>query len=292
MQTGMVLQYMANGLMVGGVYSLMALGIVLIYKSTSVFNFAIGQMTMFGAYFLFMFNQQFGLPVWVSLLLAVAGGAAVGWLIERLTLRPLIGQSLLSAVLVTLALSYLLSGVIMGIWGGITKQAPAFLPKGVLTVGGVGVSYDLMGSFFLAMAVFVMLVLFYQRSRAGLAMRATAESHQIAQARGINVRFVFSLSWAICGLLAAMVGMLLSQRFGVSTALSGIGLKAFPAVLFGGLDSIPGALIGGLVVGVLENLAGGLIATWAMEITPYVVLLLILIVRPEGLFGLRRIERI
>jgi branched-chain amino acid transport system permease protein len=162
----------------------------------------------------------------------------------------------------------------------------------VLTIGGVAFSYDLLGAFFLAMAIFVILVLFYQRSRTGLAMRATAESHQIAQARGINVRIIFSLSWAICGFMTAMVGMLLSQRFGVSTSLSTIGLKAFPAVLFGGLDSIPGALIGGFVVGILENLAGGYIATWAMEITPYIILLLILIVRPDGLFGLKRIERI
>lgn len=287
-----VLQYMANGLMVGGIYALIALGIVLIYKSTGVFNFAIGQMMMFGAFFFWMSTDRFGLPIWTALLLSLVGGAAVALLIERFTLRPLIGQPLLSSVLVTLALVYFLNGVAMGIWGAYQYKVAEFLPGAPVSVGGVVFSHDLLWSFFLAMVLFVLLYLFYQRTRMGLAMRATAESHQIAQARGINVRTIFSLSWALCGLIAAVCGMLLAYRLGVSQFLSLIGLKAFPAVLFGGLDSIGGALIGGLTVGLLENLAGGLIAPWLMEITPYIILLLVLIFRPEGLFGLKRIERI
>ena len=287
-----VLQYIANGLMVGGVYALIALGIVLVYKSTSVFNFAIGQMMMFGAFFFWMCTEQFGLPIWVSLLLGLVGTVIVGLLIERFTLRPLIGQPLLSAVLVTLALVYFLNGVAMGIWGAYPQALPEFLPGAPVSVGGVVFAHDMLWSFFLAMAIFVLLLLFYQRTRVGLAMRATAESHEIAQARGINVRTIFSLSWAICGVVAAVAGMLIAYRLGVSQFLSLVGLKAFPAVMFGGLDSIAGALIGGLTVGVLENLAGGLIAPWMMEITPYIILLLVLIFRPEGLFGLKRIERI
>jgi len=287
-----VLQYIANGLMVGGIYALIALGIVLIYKSTSVFNFAIGQMMMFGAFFFWMTTEQFGLPIWAGLVVSLTGSVVVGLLIERFTLRPLIGQPLLSAVLVTLALVYFLNGVAMGIWGAYPYRLPDFLPGAPVSIGGVVFPHDLLWSFFIAMTLFVLLLLFYQRTRMGLAMRATAESHQIAQARGINVRTIFSMSWALCGLVAAVCGMLLAFRLGVSQFLSLVGLKAFPAVLFGGLDSIPGALIGGITVGVLENLAGGLIAPWMMEITPYIILLLVLIVRPEGLFGLKRIERI
>ncbi len=134
MQTGMVLQYIANGFMVGGVYALIALGIVLVYKSTSVFNFAIGQMMMFGAFFFWMFIDWFGLPVWASLLLALAFGAGLGLLIERFTLRPLIGQSLLSAVLVTLALAYLLNGIAMGIWGAYQQRVPEFLPGAPISI--------------------------------------------------------------------------------------------------------------------------------------------------------------
>lgn len=287
-----LLQYIANGFMVGGVYALIALGIVLVYKSTSVFNFAIGQMMMFGAFFFWMFTAWFGLSVWASLLLALACGVGLGLLIERFTLRPLIGQSLLSAVLVTLALAYLLNGIAMGIWGAYQQRVPEFLPGAPISIGGIVFSHDLLWSFFLAMLIFVLLFLFYQRTRLGLAMRATAESHQVAQARGINVRTIFSVSWALCGLVAAVGGILLAYRLGVSQFLSLIGLKAFPAVLFGGLDSILGAIVGGLTVGILENLAGGLIAPWMMEITPYIVLLLVLMFRPQGLFGLKIIERI
>ena len=287
-----VLQYIANGLMVGGIYALIALGIVLVYKSTSVFNFAIGQMMMFGAFFFWMCTEQFGLPIWAGIVLALIGTVIVGLLIERFTLRPLIGQPLLSAVLVTLALAYFLNGVAMGIWGPYPQALPDFLPGAPVSIGGIVFAHDLLWSFFLAMAIFVVLLLFYQRTRVGLAMRATAESHDIAQARGINVRTIFSLSWAICGVVAAVGGMLLAYRLGVSQFLSLVGLKAFPVVLLGGLDSIGGALVGGLIVGLAENLAGGLIAPWMMEITPYIILLLVLIFRPEGLFGLKRIERI
>ena len=287
-----VLQYIANGVMVGGVYALIALGIVLVYKSTSVFNFAIGQMMMFGAFFLYTFTEQFGLSIWLSLVLALVGSMIVGLLIERFTLRPLIGQPLLSAVLVTLALAYFLNGVAMGVWGGYQQRLPDFLPGAAVSVGGIIFAHDLLWSFCLAMTIFVLLLVLYRRTRLGLALRATAESHYVAQARGINVRAAFSVSWGLCGLVAGVTGMLLGYRLGVSQFLALIGLRAFPAVLFGGLDSIAGALIGGLLVGVLENLAGGLIAPWMMEITPYIILLLVLIIRPEGLFGLKRIERI
>jgi branched-chain amino acid transport system permease protein len=287
-----LLQYIANGLMVGGIYALIALGIVLVYKSTSIFNFIIGQMMMFGAFFFWMFSAQFHWPIWVSMIIALITSGIVGLLVERLTLRPLIGQPLLSSVLVTLALVYLLNGVAMGIWGAYQHSLPDFLPGTRVVIGEIVFAHDLLWSFALAMIVFVLLLVFYQRTRVGLAMRATADSHQIAQARGIDVRRIFSLSWALCGLIAGVGGMLLAYRLGVSQFLSLIGLKAFPAVLFGGLDSVTGALVGGLTVGILENLAGGLIDPWMSEITPYIVLLLILIIKPDGLFGVKRIERI
>jgi len=289
MQT--ILQYIANGIMVGGVYALSALGIVLVYKSTSVFNFAIGQMMMLGAFFLWTCVEVFHMPLWLSFIVAVTAGVMLGMLIERLTLRPLIGQPLLSAVLATLALSYFLNGITIGIWGAYQQKLPEFI-TGAITIGGVVFSNDLLWSFIIAMALFVVLSFLYQRTKMGLLMRATAESHQVAQARGIKVRAIFSWSWALCGFVAAVGGMLLALRLGVSQYIALVGLQAFPAVLFGGLESIPGAIVGGLVVGLLQNLTGGLIAPWLMETTPYVILLLVLIFRPEGLFGEKRIERI
>lgn len=287
-----ILQYIVSGVMIGGVYALIALGIVLINKSTGVFNFAAGQMMMFGAFFYWTFSVGLGLPIWISIILALISTAILGILIERFTLHPLIGQPVLSAVLVTLALSYFLNGIAAAFWGTIPLKAPDFLPETNLNIGGVVFPNDLLWSFCISIFVFVLLFLFYQRTKAGLAMRATAESHQIAQARGINVGNIFTLTWAICGLLAAIGGILLSYRLGVNSFLALIGLKAFPVVLFGGLESIGGAIVGGITVGVLETLAGGLIATWVMEITPYIVLLIILVFRPEGLFGQKRIERI
>lgn len=286
------MQYIASGIMVGGVYSLIALGIVLINKSTGVFNFAVGQLMMFGAYFFWTFSVVLSLHIWISLLLALLATAILCILIERFALQPLIGQPVLSAILVTLALSYALNGISLAIWGSTPQRAPAFLPGSNLSIGGVVFANDLLWSFCIAMGIFVLLYLFYQKTKAGLAMRATAESHQIAQARGINVVSIFALTWAIAGILAAVGGILLANRLGVNQLLSHIGLKAFPVVLFGGLESIGGAIIAGLIVGVLENLAGGYIATWLMEITPYIVLLIVLIFRPEGLFGQKRIERI
>jgi len=285
-------QYIANGLMVGGVYALIALGIVLIYKSTSVFNFAVGQMMMFGAFFCWTFIDALGLPTWLGLPLSLVGGAALGLLVERLTLRPLIGQPILSSIAMTLVVAYLLGGIAMAIWGAHQRPLPEFLPGGTVSLGNVVFSVELVWSFFLALAIFGILVLFYQRTRIGLAMRATAEDHQVAQARGISVRNIFGLSWALAGIVAVAGGILLGYQLGVSQFLSLVGLRAFPAVLLGGLESIPGAIVGGLLVGILENLVGGLINPWLMDITPYVIVLFVLIIRPDGLFGQKRIERI
>lgn len=286
------IQYIANGIMQGGVYALIALGIVLIYKSTGVFNFAVGQMMLFGAFFFWTFVEKLGLPAWIGLVGSLACGAILGLLAERLVLRPLIGQPILSSVLITLALSYFLGGSSLAIWGAYQGSLPEFLPLTSSHLGGIVLPADLIWSFALALVIFAILVVFYQRSRLGLAMRATAESHQIAQARGINVRNIFSVTWAIAGAIATVAGIILGYRMGLGSFLAMVGLRAFPAVLLGGLDSIPGAIIGGLIVGILENLANGYTASWIADITPYVILVLVLIFRPQGLFGLKRIERI
>jgi len=149
-----------------------------------------------------------------------------------------------------------------------------------------------MWAFLMAILVFGILVLFFQKSRVGLAMRATAESHLVARARGIKVERIFGITWAIAAGMAALCGIFLAARMGLEITISVVGLKAFPAVIFGGMESILGAMVGGLTVGLLENLAGGFISTWFMEVTPYIVLLLVLIIKPQGLFGEKRIERI
>lgn len=286
------LQYVATGLMVGGVYALVALAIVLIYKATGIFNFAVGNIMMFGAFVCWSFMAQLGMNPWLALVLAVLAGAILGWVVDRFAMRPLIGQPILAPVMVTLALAYLFDGLVVLIWGGNVRSFPNFLPGERIYLGPAVVSSDLLWAFVVGLLVFGILVLVFQRSRVGLAMRATAESHLVARARGIKIERIFGIIWAISAAMATLAGVFLAARMGLEVTISVVGLKAFPAVIFGGMESVLGALIGGITVGLLENLAGGFISTWFMDVTPYIVLLLVLIIRPEGLFGQKRIERI
>lgn len=286
------LQYVVNGIMSGGVYSLIALGIVLIYKSSSVFNFAIGEMVMLGAFFMWTFLDVLGLHFLISIFLSVLACALVGFLMQRLSIQPLIGQPILSAILVTLGLSHILSGLSMLVWGGTSERLSGALPGKPIFVGGVVIPHDLLWCFVATVIIFLFFTLFYKYTNLGLAMRAVAEDHMVAQARGVNVRKIFAAVWMLAGIIASVGGILLGYRLGITQFLAILGLKAFPAVLFGGIESIAGAFVGGIVVGLLESLAGGYIAAWLMETSPYIVLLLVLIFRPEGLFGLKIIERI
>jgi branched-chain amino acid transport system permease protein len=284
-------QFFLNGLMVGGIYALIAVGVVVVFRSTKIFNFAVGDMLMVGGFITFMFID-IGIPPLAAIVLAVGAGALLGLIIERIALRPMIGQPVLAAVMVTLAISYLLKGITLLIWGGHPKTFPRFLPGHVFRAGGVVWSHELLWTFGVTMFLFGLFALFYKYSRFGLDMRATAEDHQLAQTRGISVKGIFALTWALAGVTAVVGGVFLGLKLSLNLPLADVGLKAFAAVMFGGLESILGALIGGLIIGVLENMIGGLIDPSLKEITPYIILLLVLVFRTEGLFGLKRIERI
>ena len=288
------LQFCINGILVGGIYALLALGIVLIYKSTRVFNFAVGEMLTLGGFVLYFFMTIFKCPVWIGLPLAFVAALLIGLGIERLTLRPLIGQPILAAIMATLALSLILRGIIFITFGSPTVPFPSkILPQETVLLGEMFFPLDLVFTFLIAMLVFILLSLFFKFTKTGMFMRATAESHETAQATGIQVERIFGITWGIASLTATIGGILLADRIGLGlSSLPGLALKAFPAVLFGGLESIGGAIIGGIIIGILESLVGGYVDPKFSEITPYVVLLIILLFRPEGLFGLKRIERI
>ncbi len=288
------LQYLINGILAGSLYALLALAIVLIYKSTRVFNFALGEMMTMGAFILYMFMATFHLPVWMSMLLTIISCLIIGLLIERLALRPLIGQPLLAAIMATLALSLIFRGIVLFVWGSPTiSYTTKFLPAGASFVGELFFSKELLYTFLISLTVFILMTIFFKFTKTGLFMRATAEGHDVAQASGINVEKVFGFTWAIAALIAAAGGILLGSRFGLGIGtLPLVAIKAFPAVFFGGLESIKGAIIGGLTVGILESFVGGYIDPKFSEITPYVILLVVLLFLPEGLFGLKRIERI
>ena len=313
----LVPQQLINGLLNGGTLALIALGIVLIFKSSEVFNFAHGHMVMVGAYMTWWFAVEpgddgvgFGFPFWIAAILALLVAILVGLLIERIVLRPMTGQPLLSIMLVTLGLAQLFEGVTTVFFGTEPKSnfpAP-FAPTDVWVipvppVNGTSivfldvlrVPYARLSAFVVALAAAAIFIAFFQYTNIGLSMRATSENHELAQSVGIRVNRVFGISWAIAGIIATLGGVLLATISGVSLNIFTVALIAFPAILLGGLESLGGAILGGIAVGLVQALvqASSVIEVRnSTDIAPYVLLLIVLIVRPEGLFGQKRIERI
>ena len=307
----LVPQQFITGLLNGGIIAIIALGIVLIYRSSEVFNFAHGQLLMLGAFVTWWFagadengSELFNLPLWAAIPLAILAMAGLGLLIERLALRQMTGQPLLAIVLMTLGLAQLLEGsaaIIFGIQPKNNFPAP-FSPSDVITVPFPGAFNDtiiikqaLLATFIVAIVAAIVFMLYFQYTRTGLAMRATSEDHELARSVGINVPRVFGLSWAIAGIVATVGGVLLATLTGVSLSLAVVALVAFPAILLGGLESFPGAIVGGLLVGLSQALvqaSSNQVVRGTSEIAPYILLLVVLLLRPEGLFGEKRIERV
>ena len=282
---------LVQGLLVGGVYALIALGFVLVFKSSLVLNLAHGQMIAVLAYFLYYMLGSWGLSDWIGILLIVPCGAILGLLMERLAVRPLLGQPFLSVLMMTLMVGFLLNGVRVLIWGSESFVLP-FTPTGQWTIGPVNVIPAAAISFLVAVVIFVLLSALFRYTKVGLSMRVVAADHEVAQSLGIMVKRVFSLSWAISGAFAALCGVLAGMVFTVTFSMGdqvlGVGL---PVLLLGGLNSIPGAMAGGLIIGLVEAL-GSYFQPGLKEIIPWIVMLIILLIRPYGLFGERRIERI
>jgi len=302
----LAVQWLITGLLVGAIYSLVALGLVVIYKASSIFNFAHGWLMLVGGLLCWTFFQSQGWPLWLSILAALAIAVIVGLLIERVTLRPLIGQPILTTIMMTLALAQLLQGIVMLVWGANPHPLPIFvddaglpmaplkLATAALLGGDIILKIQLVWSFVIAMIGFGIFALFFRFTKTGLSMRAAAEDHQLAQSVGVPVRRIFGLAWAIAAIVAAAAGTLQGAGTGLDPiAVPTMALRAFPAVLLGGLESIPGAIVGGLIIGVVETMTSGYISTSAgQELAPFLVLMLVLIIKPDGLFGQKRIERI
>jgi len=290
------LQLLVQGLAIGSVYSLVALGFVLIYKASGVINFAQGELLMLGAYFCLAFLVQAKLPLWVALALTIVVMALVALIVERLVLRPLIGEPVISIIMATIGLALVFKAATAAAWGTQLRSFPAIFPDVPVKLGQVIISQVYIWTFCTAMLLMVAFALFFKFTRLGIAMRATANSHQVALSMGISVKSIFALSWAISAVVSAIGGVLIGSINGVNITFSDFGLKVFPAVILGGLDSIPGAVIGGLVVGILENLSGGYLSRYfgggVKEVAPFVFLVIILMVKPYGLFGTKEIERV
>jgi branched-chain amino acid transport system permease protein len=292
-----LLQAIASGLMVGSLYSLIGLGIVVIYKSTRVFNFAQGGLLMVGAYLAWSFMEQAGMPIWLALICGLGSAVGIGFFIEAFGMRRMVGQPILSLIIVTLALQALIDGLVTLFWGHNNYLVyPEFIPPNPVQFLHIILSLQHIIVFFITMLVIALFVLFFQYSKWGLDMRAVAEDHQAAMCMGVSIKVVFVLAWVIAAVLAYIGGVLLGSINGVSTSLHHIAANCFPVVLLGGLESIPGVLIAGLVVGILEYMSGlyldPIVGASTREIAPYCILVLVLMIKPYGLFGLPRIERI
>src|SRR5580704_9749253 len=285
-----------NGLMIGLMYALIALGFVLVYKATDAINFAQGEFVMFAGFIAAGAAYFAGLPFIVCALLAVVGMAAFGFGLERIVLRPLIGRPVVAVIMATIGVAALLRGFATLVFGAGTRAivmpvsddpiflGPVMLPPVQLVSAGVSLAF---------LAGFTW---FFLRTRMGVAMRAVADSQQVAMAMGINVPRYFALAWAMAGMVSALGGVVWGAMVGVDNQLALVGLKVFPVVILGGLDSIIGAVIGGLIVGVVENLAAGYLDPYVgggtKDFAPYLLMIAALMVRPEGIFGRRRIERV
>jgi len=290
------LQLLLNGLVVGSIYSLVALGFVIIFKSSGILNFAQGEFLLLGAY-VFLAVASAHAPIGAALLLTFAFSAVLGIVLERLVLRPLIGEPIISVIMVTLGLSSVLRAIVQGIWGTDTRPLPSVFSLDPIQLGPLPIARGYLYSAGCVAVLLVVLTLFFTHALPGIAMRATADSQQVALSMGISVRRIFALSWSIAAVVSAVGGILLATlRGGVDGSLAVLGLKVLPAVIVGGLDSIGGAILGGLLIGVLENLSGGYLdpvfGGGVKEVAPFVALVLILMVRPYGLFGKVRIERV
>ncbi len=294
------IEVLIGGLLAGVMYSLVALGFVLIYKASGVFNFAQGAMVFFAAATFVGLQQDYGINFWVALVLALGVMILFGLATERAVLRPLVNQPQIALFMATIGLTFFIEGLSQMVWGANVRALDLGLQdeplQWITDRTGMSVSkFDLVAAG-VAAALVTALALFFSRTRIGRALRAVADDHQAALAVGIPLQHIWAIVWAVAGAVALVAGLLWGARNGVQYALTFVALKALPVLILGGFDSIPGAIVGGLIVGASEKLAevylgpyvGGGIEGWF----PYVLALAFLLVRPEGLFGEKIIRRI
>lgn len=285
-------QLTITGLANGAILALAALGFVIIFKATGVINFAQGYFLLLGGYLVWAGIVDFNLPWVVAVVVALLIAVLVGLTTERFVLRPLVGENVISVIMVTIGLAFILQGVVQFVWGTEPRPMPAFIPRGSVDVLGVPVSLNRIWAVVVAGAVLAALTLFFQRSRHGIAMRAVADDQQAAMVVGISVRRVFALAWALAAASAVLAGVIVANLFGVSGEVAVFGLLVFPVVILGGLDSVPGAMVAGGIIGLLVSYTAGYVGGGLQQVIPFVVLVLILLFRPYGLFGEVRIERV
>jgi branched-chain amino acid transport system permease protein len=296
---------LVSGIMVGSIYALVALGWVLIYKCSGVLNLAMGELTLIGAYVCLSLFTWFQRPIGhgtTAFVLALAGtlvvGAVLGLLTERVFLRKMIGEPVLSVIMVTVGLSFFFKGVVEFLWGTDTRvfTPEVFSKKPIPIWGSIYVDSVYLWSFVAAIILLLIFVSFFKYTRWGLAMQATADDEMAALSLGVSAKYVYALAWAIAFMAAGVGGTLLGNVNGVNISVGYLGLLVVPAVVLGGLNSVPGAIVGGIIIGVLQNLADGYLSEFTpggvKEVAPLAFMVIVLLFKPFGLWGWERIERV
>ncbi len=293
----LLLHLIINGVILGTLYGVVAMCFTLIYKASQVVNFAQGEFLLIGAWVCWWLLTSFALPFWLGFLITFAFMMAFGILLQVVVLRPLIGEPVISVIMVTIGLSIFFQAMVKWLFGVIVQPFPPIFETKTVDILGLNVQPAYLMSFVISILIMAAFAWFFKTSRLGLAMRATAFDQQVAQSLGISVKQVFAMAWAISAIVSALAGVVFGIVNGVSSALSFFGIKVFPAVIVGGLDSIIGAVVGGLIIGILENLAEFADSQFLhvgnlYTIAPFYILVIILMIKPYGLFGTEKIERV
>ena len=278
-------QQLVSGIALGCVYGLIALGFVLVYKATEVVNFAQGDLMMLGGFFAFTFISLLGFNYWLGFVAAVGAMALFGMLAERLVVRPILGYPQFSIIMATIGLGFFLRSVAGMIWGTDDLKIETPFSQGVLRLGSLVLAYDKLSVIAATIILCGVLYLFFNRTTLGTAMRASSENMLAAYYMGIPVKRLNGLVWGLAAAVAAIAGLLLAPITYVHANMGFIGLKAFPAAVVGGFGSLPGAIVGGLVIGIVESLSGFYLPEGFKDIAPYIVVLIMLVLKPNGLFG-------
>ena len=290
------LDLLLNGISIGLMYSLIALGFVLVYKATDAINFAQGEFVMMAALIAASVLGIQGAWVLAAVVATLAVMIGFGFGLERVVLRPLLGRPVVAVIMATIGLAAVLRGLTPIVFGGETRALTLPISDDPIEIGPATVPPIRLLGAGVAVLLFIGFTWFFKKSRMGVAMRAVADNQQVAQAMGINVERYFAIAWAMTGIVSALGGVVWGAMLGVDVQLAVVGLKVFPVVILGGLDSIGGALLGGVIIGVVESMAGAYLDPYVgggtKDFAPYVLMILVLMVRPYGMFGRRQIERV
>jgi branched-chain amino acid transport system permease protein len=297
MNTTLLVQLLANGLIVGALYGVVAMCFVLIYKASQVVNFAQGEFVLIGAWACWWLITSLQLPFWIGFPVCLVFMALLGVAVQAIVLRPLIGEPVISIVMVTIGMSIFFQALLKWMFGVFVQPYPQVFATKTVQIVGLNVETAYIMSLAISVVIMAGFAYFFKYSKLGLAMRATAFDQQAAQSMGVSVKQVFAISWAISAVVSALAGVVVGLVSGVSASVATVGVKVFPAVIVGGLESIIGGVLGGIIIGLLEGLAQFVDTEYLhfgnlITIVPFYAMLLILLIKPYGLFGSKNIERV